>query len=104
MIKKDFIATLKNIKSIIDDVEGVHIAMKKLDPDLGGFFISRIETALLDMLKLVTNDEHNWISYYIYDLKWGTKWKKGTVTDKEGRDIPMKTMNDLYNVITDKDL
>ncbi|MCP6727365.1 MAG: hypothetical protein KJI69_05150 [Patescibacteria group bacterium] len=104
MIRKDFIAALKIIKSLTDDVEEVHLAMKKLDPDFGGFFISRIDTALLDMLKLVTNDKHNWISYYIYDLEWGTKWKKGTVTDKEGRDIPMKTMNDLYNVMIHKDL
>ena len=104
MDKKEFVKSLINIKSILDDIDGVHLALKKLDPDFGGLYMSRVETALIDMLEKLVDDKSQWISYYIYDLEWGKKWKLKSVTDKRGKDIPLKTMENLFDCIKHKDL
>lgn len=101
MDKKEFVKTLKNIKSIVDDIEGVHLALKKLDPDFGGFHISRVNTALLDMLEKLVEDKSQWISYYVYERNWKFTNKK-IITDKSGKNLPLRNYNDLWNLITKK--
>ena len=103
MIKKEFIDSLKRIKVIIDNIDGVHKALKKLDPDFGGFYLANVETEMLHLLKIAINDDSDWISYFVYDLEWGKKWKKGMITSRDGKDIPLKTINDVYNIMHHKD-
>lgn len=54
------------------------------------------------MLAELTYDSSDWISYYIYELNWGESWKEGMVTDKNGKDIPLKTTKDLYNLLLEE--
>lgn len=97
--KERFIITLTELKQLDEDIEGVHKALKKLDSDFGGFYIGRLSTLIIGLLEASTNDTDSFLSYWIYELDWGKKWKKGTVTSKEGKDIKLKTMDDLYNYI-----
>lgn len=99
--KQDFIKTMIELKKLDEDIRDVDLALKKLDPDFGGFYISRCTTLIVDCLKSAMNDKDDWISYYIYELEWGNKWKKGTVTDNK-KDIKLKTLDDLYNYIIKK--
>lgn len=39
------------------------------------------------------------ISYYVYDLDFGVRWKPSTITDKEGNDIPLRNACDLYHLL-----
>ena len=55
---------------------------------------------LIDMLTDEFMDESDWISYWIYDLEFGDKWKEGAVTDNDV-DVKMKTVEDLYAVLMD---
>ena len=98
MNKKEFIDTIKNIKSIIDDIEGVNVALKKLDPDFGGFYLSRIQTSLLGMLKKLMDDKEDWIRYFMYEMD-GKFSNKKIITDKNDKKIPLKNYNDLWNLI-----
>lgn len=97
--KEQFIKTMEEIKTLFDDIDNVHSAFKKLDPDFGGFCISRVDNMMMAILKIAMNDESDWISYYVYELEWGSKWKKGMV--KIGRkDVALKTFEDLYSILT----
>jgi len=96
--KKDFIKIMEEFKEVIDDTEGVNIAMKKLSPDFGGFYNGRVEFLLTETLETMFNDKSEWISYYIYELNWGKEWKEGCVT-MEGKDVKMKTIEDLHNIL-----
>ena len=98
MTKKVFIKMMTDYKKLQDDIDSVHDAMRKLDPDFGGFCISRVECFIMELIKHTFNDESDWVAYYIYDLSWGKKYKKGCVTEKD-KDIPLKTLSDLYNLI-----
>lgn len=100
--KKDFINSMKELKKIIDDVHNVDDALRKLDPDFGGFFISRVINVNFHLLKNIFNDKDDWIEYYVYELNWGKSWKKGMITSKEGDDIKLKTLSDLYKILIKK--
>ena len=40
------------------------------------------------------------ISYFCWELDFGRDWYEGCVLDKDGNDIPLKTPEDLWNLIT----
>lgn len=94
---------MKEWKSFQEDVEKVHYSMKTLDPDFGGFFLGRISTLIGKIYEEVMNDKQSdWIGYYVYELDWGTKYKAGMVKSKEGKNIKLKTLEDLWNILHTK--
>jgi len=59
----------------------------------------RLMTTVVDLLELATNDtENGWISYWLYELDCGKDYKEGCVT-KDGENIPLKTSQDLWNLL-----
>lgn len=46
-------------------------------------------------------DKDEWISYFIYEMEWGNRWTPGTIKDSDGSDIPLGSINDLWNLLTD---
>ena len=99
MNKETFKKHLLEIKSICEDVQGVDSAIRKLDPDFGGFYLSRVEQAMVDILKAAVNDKSDYLGYWIWENNWGEGIKKNSVTDKKGKPIPLKTPEQLYDAI-----
>ena len=59
----------------------------------------KYEVKVIEWLERIMNDtENSWISYWVYNLDFGKSWKKGDVTENE-QDIPLKTSDDLYNLL-----
>lgn len=50
----------------------------------------------VNLLELVTADEEEWISYFVFELDCGKSWKPGAVTNQDGTDIPLGTIDDLW--------
>ena len=44
------------------------------------------------------NHEHSWIEYYMWELHFGRKWKKGIVKIK-GKDFKLQTASDLWDIL-----
>jgi len=84
---------------IKENVENVNKALKVFEPDFNYLCFSKYEYIFLDALKEAMNDEYDWIDYFIYELNFGKKAKKDSVTEK-GKNIPIKTIDNLYNLIT----
>jgi hypothetical protein len=99
LTKEKFIRALTELKSLEEDIDNVHVALQKLDPDFGGFYLSRVSTLIVNLLKDAMNDKYDYIDYFIYELEYGKKWKKGMITDKNKKDIKLQTAEDLYNYI-----
>jgi len=53
---------------------------------------------LLDLLKDLCNDKNNWIRYYVFEIDFG----KTAEVIENGNEIPLKTVEDLYNLIFNK--
>jgi len=101
MTKTQFKKIMTELKDLIEASRKVNKAMKELSPDFGGFCNNRAETLIVDILKIAMNDKDDWIEYYIYELNWGTGNDKYKVW-KNGKEIPFKTLDDLWNIIEKK--
>jgi hypothetical protein len=56
-------------------------------------------TIILKLLEIHFNDINCWISYWVFDLDFGKKYKPGMV--KIGKEeVSLKTIEDLYKVIS----
>ena len=97
MLSKDhFITTINELHEIENDIDNAHTALQKLDPDFGGLYLSRVTSLVVQTLKRSMDDIADWISYFIYELDYGKKWKSGMVVSGKGKDIKLKTAEDLY--------
>lgn len=66
------------------------------------FFCSDYATELIKVLEEATYDKENdWISYFCWELDFGKRWVPGTVM-QDGKDIPLETVDDLYNLLEDE--
>lgn len=43
----------------------------------------------------------NWISYWLYELDRGANWEPGCVTDDNGNEIKLETLDDLYELLVE---
>lgn len=77
----------------------------KLKDDFNGslFGISMYEDLAFKILTDAMDDKFDWIGYWLYELNMGKDYKQGIVTDKDGKNIKLKTIDDLYKcVVNDK--
>ena len=72
---------------------------KTFDEMFNGHFVPTfndiLEIALIDVLQEMYNDTDT-LGWWIYEMEFGTKAKKGSMNDENGNDIPMHTIDDLY--------
>ena len=99
MPKEQFIKLMQELIAIRKDEENLNKAFKKFNPDFNYISFGRYETLVVKALKAATNDKYGDISYWIYDLEEGKEAKKDTLKSKEGKNIPIKTLSNLYDVI-----
>lgn len=98
MTKKNFIKYIKELERLKKVERKVSDAMQELGTDFNGFYLERHELLIVDILVDAMNDTDEWIPYWLYELDYGKKAKRSSVT-KNGKNIPIKTINDLYNCI-----
>lgn len=59
-----------------------------------------VEEMLIKVLKTEMKDCCDWIGYYCWELDFGKENWRLKVYKKEGDEIPLKTAEDLYNLLT----
>ena len=96
---EDYMLRLKRLIEADMKVDG---ALREVSPEFGGFHNEIAIDLVLDMLKRLTHDECDNISYYIWEINWGEDWEEGYITDEDGTDIPMKTIKDLYSYLEEE--
>lgn len=101
MTKKEFIKIMKEFIEISKTEDELNDVLKKFDPDFNFITFSRHATLFIDTLKIAINDSNGWIGYWLYELDFGKNAKKNTVTINK-RNIPIKTLDNLYDIITKK--
>jgi len=105
MTRKEFIDSMKRFIKLRETEEKIHEALQGLDSDgFCSFTMSNYESLVIDLLKKVMNDKDEWISYWFYELERGKNATNDSVRDKDNKPIPIKTLNDLYNLINNKEV
>jgi hypothetical protein len=96
---KDFCTYIRRIKAIFDFESELAKLRKPTDKDEFTLFYPTMIDDVVDLLEMIMNDlENHWISYYIYDLNFGEKYKKGDVTI-DGDEYPLRNVKDLWELL-----
>ena len=73
--KEDFINAIECIKNHNDKIQAAY----KIGIDMVDFDLTAGE--LVYILDIITNKDE-WVSYFVYELEYGSKYKEGCVLDK----------------------
>lgn len=66
-----------------------------------GYDYSLVRNQLIKLLQVEMSDYHrdSWIEYFIHELDFGKKYKKGTATRKDGSEINLSSASALYEFL-----
>lgn len=59
--------------------------------------VSGIDIAIDLLNKIFFEEEDSLIDYWVYELDCGKSWEAGCLTNKDGADIRLETISDLYD-------
>lgn len=101
MLSKElFIETIDFIRERNDKEQEIQKLFREEFTDAIFWPYCKYEDRLLKVLTEVMHDQENeWISYYCYEKDYGRD-DKLEVFDKDKNQIPLKTAEDLYNLLT----
>ena len=102
--KDEFINAINTYQTMLEE-EGKLLDLLNINPEwIPGGWISNYYDMILQMSDIdPTQDDPyygNDIDYFVFELEFGKKWKPGVIT-VDGKDVPMKTAADLWNLLTD---
>jgi len=105
MNKQQFIKHLKELIRIKKEAERVDEVIRKspLNDNIStmAFGSCYYEDLILKILEDAMEDENGWIVYFIYDRNMKFT-KKNIINDKNGKNLPLRNFDDLYNLIIKK--
>ena len=100
MDKQLFIETMNQIKELTQEQEKFNTMLQSIDSEFGGGFIHHKSISILvNLLKILMEDNYENIEYYIWELDFGNKYYDGCITTEDGQIIRMSTPEELYDMI-----
>ena len=102
--KVKFVGIINDLMEVNDFVNETNDKAKRLnDAIISDFFNAQSlsishENIVLELLEDMFNDG-DIISWWIYDLEYGTKYKDGCITEEDGTIIDVSTAEKLYDYL-----
>lgn len=98
--KEKFIEYMNFIKKMNESENRIQEVLQKEITDFrGGFLYSNYEFMYVKLLKEIMDDKNDWIEYFLYDLDFGAKWETGSVVEMDGTEMPLGTVENLYDLL-----
>ena len=98
MSKESFCRVMDNYKSMWNFTDDLNDLFRKYKSD-GEVYPPMCTETVIDLLEFIFNDKNQWISYWIFELEFGERYEDGDVKNENGEDIPLKTAEDLYDLL-----
>lgn len=76
-----------------------HAICRKCPDKSFNMFIPSMISNLVNLLEYILDDKDEWISYFVYELDCGRRYKEGSVTNADGSLIPLVTIEDLWAIL-----
>lgn len=100
--KEYFNEIMESVKNAYKYQEGLNDYFSKNGADGYIYQPDCVDTTMKLLHKIFEEkDIDEWISYFCFELDFGRKYKEGLVKDKDGKDIPLATFDDLYTILTE---
>ena len=63
-------------------------------------YYADLENCIIKLLNIIYNDsKDDTLDWWIYEMDFGDKCSKTSMSDKNGKNIPIKTIEDLYRYL-----
>ena len=98
MSKESFCKVMDNYKSMFNFTDEMNELFDKYKMD-GNIYPPMCTETVVDLLEYIFNDKKRWIKYWIFELDFGKDYEDGDVKDEHGEVIPLKTVEDLYDLL-----
>ena len=98
MSKESFCEVMNGYKSMFDFTDEMNELFDKYKVD-GNIYPPLCTSTVIDLLEFIFNDENQWINYWIFELEFGKDYEDGDAKDADGSNIPLKTVEDLYDLL-----
>lgn len=100
MINKELFVKSMNTLKEMSKQETELLSTFNINPEwICGEWVWNYYTLLKDSVLGEYEDIGDDFSYFVFELDFGSKWKEGMITDKDGNDIKMQTAEDLYDIL-----
>ena len=97
--KKDFCKAIGAIKEYNEFTDELNAVFNKFNSQTEIWCDNKIENAMIELLSTLFKDKSDYIGYWCYELNFGEGYEPNTITDTNGNDIPLKTAEDLYDLL-----
>lgn len=98
MSKETFCEVMRNYKTMFEFTDEMNDLFNKYKMD-GEIYPPMCTEIVIDLLEYIFNDVGEWIQYWTFELGFGKEYEDGYVKDSDGGIIPLKTAEDLYNLL-----
>lgn len=102
--KEKFCNIISQLKETNDFVDEVNRKAKELHNNIANDFFDAMslsishEELVVQLLEEIFDDS-DMISWWIYELDYGRKYKKGCIQDADGKNINVSTVEKLYDYL-----
>lgn len=102
--KKEFIDIINKLKEVDDFVNETNEKARKLDNAIISDFFNASslsishENIVVKLLEKIFNDTDT-ISYWLYELEYGSKYKEGCLRESDGTIVDISTSEKLYDYL-----
>ena len=98
MTKKSFCEVMDNYRFMFDFTDEMNDLFDKYKMD-GNIFPPMCTETVIGLLEFIFNDKDRYISYWAWELDFGADYEDGYIKDKDGGIIPLRTAEDLYDLL-----
>lgn len=99
MTKEIFVEAINAIKEYHRKLNNIQTVLEENCEDTV-FWPPSLENTLVNVLEDCFDDKTDLIGYFIYELKFGEKWKSLCVQENE-KDIKLQTPEELYDYLVE---
>lgn len=97
--KETFIKTMERLESLDKRMSKVDDAMREIDSDFCGFYITEPFDIVINLLEEMFNDtKTNWISYFVFERDWLHNFKLGDITIND-KPVEINNWEDVYDFL-----
>ena len=100
MISKEcFVETIEKLEALDKKMDAVDAAMKELNSDFCGFYVTDIFDITINLLEEIFDDyENGWLSYFIFERNWLHDFELGNITIND-EPIEINGWEEVYDFI-----
>lgn len=96
--KETFVHTITILQELDNKMNAVDVAMKNLNNDFCGFYMTEPFDMVINLLEESLNDSDGWISYFVWERNWLKDFKFGDV-EVNGTPVHIDNWEDVYNFV-----